>query len=283
MSVATLRRVGGPSVDVRLFGESGDLTIARDVGKPNQSEYEVGREDPRTQDNQSAQDRWTLTGILLGENAYADARTLAADVVKPRLESPLELDLTATGRGTYDVVPAQAEACTLTYVPGDLDVVGAQLSLGLVDTLNGGTQAGTDPTTPPSGSGITLARGATSVTLTADAAVTRTVGRPSIQLNPSSRELPVAIDQNAPASDVWELSGTLLTDAQADAETLAEDIIRARLGSGSLTLSFNGGAYGLAEYQVAPTGSQALRTTANAGEKGVVNVPTIEVRSVDNS
>ena len=281
MPTATLSHPNGSSVDLPLLSSGGDLLLGRDVGKPNQDVYEVGSEAPRTQDNQNATDQWTLASVLLGPNAYSDARTLAEDVIKPRLPAPLTLDLSdVPGRGTYSVVPSTESAATITYAPGRLDMVGVQLSLQLVSALNGGTQDASDPSAPPAGRGITLSRGAESVTLTVDNALTRSVGRPGIQLNPTPRDLPLAIDQNSPAVDTWELSGALLEDAMATAQTLEEDIIRPRLGNGSLTLSFAGGTYGLAEYPVVGVGSQALRTAQNAGRPGVVSVPTLELRTV---
>jgi len=280
----TLSR-SGASVDISLLGESGNLVTARDVGKPTLKTYEVGAESPRANDYQNASIVWTLAGILIGSSAYADAKTLAEDVIKPRLSGPLTLDASnLPERSTYSVAPASESACTLTYVPGALDVVGVQLSLAEVDSLQGGTQDSTAPGTPSAGSGIRVTRTETSdsVDLTVDNAVTRKVGRPGIQLNPASKDLPIAIDENAPASDTFELSGILLDSAEATAKSLEEDIVKPRLGDTTLSLEFLGNTYGLAQYDVVPSGSQALRTTLSAGDKGMVGVPTMELQTVSN-
>ena len=280
----TLSRSGGSSVDVSLFGGGGDLVTARDVGKPTANTHAVGAEDPRHQDYQNASTVWTVAGVLIGSSAYADAKTLAESVIKPRLSNPLTLDASALpSRSTYSVVPASESACTLTYVPGKLDVVGVQLSLAEVDSLNGGTQDSAAAQTPASGRGIRIDRGGTSVDFTVDNAVTRTVGRPGIQLNPATRELPIAIDENAPASDTFELSGVFVTSADSTVQTLEEDIVRPPLGNSTLSLEFLGNEYGLAKYDVVPTGSQSLRTSLSAGQTGIQNVPKMELRTVSNS
>lgn len=274
---------GGTSASIPLVSDGASLVTARDIGKPTLKTHATGSEEPRSQDYQNAQDVWTVTGVLTGSDAYSTAVTLAEDIIKPQLDSPLELDLSALeNRGTYDVVPNGESALTLTYAPGRLNIVGVQVSLAVVANAYGGSQSTTEPRTPPSGDGIRVARGDTTVDLTVDIAVTRTVGRGSIELNPNTAELPVAIDENAPATDTFEISGVLL-DSSLDAVTLEERILRERLGDSSLTLSFLGETYGLKEYDVVPVGSQAGRTAITAGAKDEVRVPTLELRTVTDS
>jgi hypothetical protein len=281
-NIATLSR-NGTSVDIDLVGEGGDLSVARDLGKPNLDVNAVGAENPIHQDYQNAQDVWTVIGFLIGSNAYSDARTLAEDIIKPRLSSALTLDLSdLPERSTYDVVPAGQSACTLTYVPGTVDIVGVQCSLPVVSTVQGGTQNSTAPGSPGSGDGIKLTRtdDSTSVTLSRKLTLTREVGRPELQLNPTNGELPIAIDENAPAADTWQLSGALVSSATATASTLEADLLRPRLGDAAITLEFLGNQWGLQKYQTIPTGTQSLRTALSAGANGVVDVPTLELQSV---
>lgn len=280
---ATLTR-NGTSVDLDLIGEGRDLVLARDVGKPTSQTHTTGAENPRYQDYQNAQDTFVLTAFLVGSGAYSDAKTLAEDIIKPRLSSALTLDLSALpSRSTYSVVPAPNSACTLSYVPGTVNIVGVQLSLPVVDRVQGGTQTAAGSSSPASGSGVRLTRSddGTSITLSRDLTLTRTVSRPSLELNPTNSELPIAIDQNEPAQDNWELSGDLVSSsANSDANTFEEDLIRPRLGDATIELEFLGNQWNLDKYTTAPTESRAIRTSLSAGQKGVMSVPTIQLQTV---
>lgn len=283
MATATISR-GGTSVDLPLIGSGNALTLARDVGKPTQSFDAIGNENPISRDHMNASDAFTISGVLLGTTAYSDAKTLAEDIVKPRLasDSPLQLDLSdLPQRGTYDVAPASGSACRLTYVPGRLDIVGVQLTLNQIASTLGGTQEAPSTITPDSGTGIKLDRNGTTVTLATNQQVTRTVGRPGSKLNPRPDDLPTYHDQNKPAEDVFEISGTLVSpSAEDDALTLEETITRSRLGSDTIDLHFQSNLYGLDAYRVAPTGSQAVRTVFSTGAKGIVEVPKLKLRVV---
>jgi len=133
--------------------------------------------------------------------------------------------------------------------------------------------------------GITLARGGVSVTLRSDLNINRSAGRPNAELQPQpSTDRPKYIDKVRPASDTFEISGTFLTGTpEADAQTLAEDILLPPLGRSALTLTFENGLYGLGSYSVAPTGAQAGRVAWSAGETGIVSVSALSLRVVDNS
>lgn len=129
---------------------------------------------------------------------------------------------------------------------------------------------------------ITLDRGGTSVTLTDDLAVRRSVGRPNAELRKiSTEDVPKYIDKNRSASDVFEISGEFTTGTpEADAKTLVEDIIRPPLGYGSLTLTFVNSLYELGSFDVAPIGSRSARVSYSAGETGIVRMDTLSLRVI---
>lgn len=288
MADAILTRDNGTSVTIPILEAGGTLAVARDIGKPNLQEEELGREDVFTQDQLSAGDAFTVTGRLRGSNAYADAKTLAEDIIKPQLPSggPTTLDLSGLpSRSTYSVAPASKSACRLTYPVGEKDRVDVQLTLNVIDSVSSDdSQAGQSYPSPDAGDGVKLDRSGTSVTLRVDDEVQRTVGRPGIDLTPAATELPVAFDNNQPAVDEFELSGELVSDtAESDAQTLEESIIRPRLYSDTLDLHFLGSRYTLDAYPVAPVGSQAVRTVSRAGETGIIGVPALTLRVVDNT
>lgn len=288
MADAILSR-GNTSVSVPLLSPSRSIAVARDVGKPTLSEYTVGRQDPRARDNLNAADQFTVQGILTDGTAYADAKTLAEDLIKPRATSgtPLQLDLSALpSRGTYDVAPVSDSACTLTYQPGRRDMVGVQLSLSVVAQTFGGSQSGGGTASPDAGDGVKLERSSAnaSVTLAPDLRVERTIGRPDGKLQQRPADLPTYIDQNTPATDVFELTGQFGdANAESDATTLEENIVRTRLGDETLTLHFLDNLYGLDAYDVIPNGSGAVRTVFRTTETGIVRVPTLNLKVVDNS
>lgn len=277
---------GSTSVTIPLLEEEGNLLVARDVGKPTLNVNDVGREDPRTQDNMNAGDAFTFTGLLAGASAFSDAKTLAEDLIKPRATTgtPLQLDLSALpNRGTYDVAPTTQSACQLTYSAGEVNMVAVQCTLNVVSNTIGGDQTSRSTLSPDSGTGIKLDRGGTSVAMTNDLTVVRNVGRPNAELRPIPGDLPWLMDTRDPAVDEFEISGTFLNSAESNSNTLEEDIVRARLGQSSLRLHFLGNEYGLDAYDVVPTGSQAVRTLFRSSETGVVPVPTMKLRVVDNT
>lgn len=285
MAQATLSR-GSTSVTFDILGSGGDLLVARDVGKPTAEQSDVGREDPLIRDDLNAGDTFTVLGMLQGSGAYADAKTLAEDLVKPRATTgtPLQLDLSdLPNKGTYDVAPASNAAATLTYAPGRVQMVGVQLQVSAVSTTNGGSLQTQANGTPDAGSGVKIERSGTSVTITDGLEVVRKVGRPNAKLQPTTGDLPILMDEAAPAEDVFEVSGRLGgANAESNANTLEETIVRARLGDDTLTLHFLGNEFGLDAYTVHPTGSQAVRTSFSAGQTGEVGVPKLTLRVVDN-
>ena len=284
MAVATLSR-GSTSVDIPLLADGDTLLVARDVGKPTLQYHDVGREDPLPRDNLSAGDAFTFTGLLHESNAHTNAKTLAESLVKQRAESatPLQLDLSdLPNKSTYDVAPLTSSALTLAYVPGRTSMVGVQATLNVVDTTLGGSQTTQTNASPDSGSGIKLTDGTSSVSLFDDLEVVRKVGRPTGETPPRPADLPTYIDQNDPASDVFEISGSLIgSNAYSDAVTLEETLVRSRQGQRSLTLHFQSGLFGLDAYDVMPEGSQAVRTVLKAGYTNEVSVPKLALRVVD--
>jgi hypothetical protein len=132
--------------------------------------------------------------------------------------------------------------------------------------------------------GITLSRGGTSITLTDDLDVSRSVGRPKAELRPVPDEnYPKYIDKKRAAEDVFEISGQFTSSrAERDKRLLVNDIIVPQLGRNSLTLSFDNSLFGLGSYNVFPSGSRAVRVSYRTGETGVVIVDTLELRVVNN-
>lgn len=283
MTDAILSR-GGTSVTVPILATGGSLAIARDVGKPTAGFPKVGREDPRSQDYQNAGVQWTIVGLLRGSSAYDDAQTLAEDLIKPQTDgTALSLDLSALpSHSTYDVAPANDRALALTYRPGETDMVAVGLSLTAVgETIPGSTQSASANLSPDAGTGVKIERDGTSVTLTSGLTITRQVGRPNAKIQARNATLPTVIDQNKPASDVFEISAARLTESEAT--TLAEDIVRDRLGTDTLTLHFLSNLASLDAYRVFPEGSQAVRYSFQAGATDYVNMPTLKLRVVDNT
>jgi hypothetical protein len=131
---------GNTSVTFRLWQEGGNIVIGRDIGKPQGKFKTVSRQAPRSNDFLSSSDRFTVLGVLTGSNAYADAKTLAEDLVIPHSGgTPLQLDLTAvTGINTvYDIGVPSGNALQLEYRPGRRDRVDLQLSVPVVSATVG--------------------------------------------------------------------------------------------------------------------------------------------------
>lgn len=280
---ATLSR-DTTSVDIPLIQGGDSLAVARDVGKPTMEYNDVGREDPLPMDNLNAGDAFTFTGLLHGSNAYSDAKTLAG-LIKARASTgtPLQLDLTdLPNKSTYDVAPVTKGAVTLAYVPGRVNMVGVQATLNAVAATFGGSQTAQSHASPDAGNGIKVTDGTNSVTLTDGLEVVRKIGRPTGKLNPRPDNLPTYIDENKPASDVFEVTGELTGgSAESDATTLEENLVRSRRGQDSLTIHFQSSLFNLDAYTVMPQGTQAVRTVFNTGKTGMVSVPTLKLRVVD--
>lgn len=273
------------SVSVPLLADGNSLAVARDVGKPTVDYHDVGREDPLSRDHLNAGDAFTFTGILHGSSAYSEAQTLAESLIKPRATTgtPLQLDLSdLPNKSTYDVAPITNSAVVLSYIPGRIQMVGVDATLNAVNTTFGGSQTAQTHGSADSGDGIKLTDGSNPVTLNSDLEVIRKVGRPKGKLNPRPADLPTYVDKNDPASDIFEISGQLTgANAESDATTLEETLVRSRQGTASLTLHFLDSVFGLSAYDVMPEGSQAVRTVFSAGHKGDVAVPKMALRVVD--
>jgi len=139
MAEATVSR-GSTSVTFSIYQEAGELAIARDIGKPQQSFKTVSQEAPRSQDQLSGIDQLTVLGVFLGDGAYSRADTLVEDLVKPYSEGePLQLDLTdVTGwDGILQIGVPDDTAVQLDYLPGRKDRVDIQLSVPVVSSTVG--------------------------------------------------------------------------------------------------------------------------------------------------
>jgi len=278
----------GTTVSVPLLGDASESLRSRTVGKPQATEYDIGSADPRVEDNLSANDNFNLVGILTGSSAYADAKTLAEDIAKPRPDgaTPKTVDLSSLSNhsSSYEVAFLTEGALELTYVPGERDMVGVEVNVTVVDETAGGTQSSASTSSPESGNGVTLRRdGSTAVTLTSGVEVTRSVGRPNADPTPRPGTLPRLTSTNSPAADTFEIRGVLTgAFATSDAKMLEEDIVRAPLGDDALTLSFNDGLYGLDAYPVHPAGSAAVRTVYLGATKNEVRVPLLRLQVVSN-
>ncbi|MDX1746343.1 MAG: hypothetical protein R3324_10430, partial [Halobacteriales archaeon] len=241
-----------------IYERAGALHVARDVGKPEGSLYRTGGDAPRFTDNRAGLELFTVVGQLTGSGAYADARTLAEDIVRPHSGGTnATLDLSdVVGLGIYDVAFIGEAPVRLGYERGQGEWVSVQLTAARVDNTIGGSTLG-DAGSAGSGSGpVTLARGSGSaLTLADNLEMERAVGRPATQLRYDADSLPYAVDRLRAYSDVFTLSGLWRTSAGATQATLVDAILKPRLGYGTLTLDFNG-MYGLGSYSVAPVGSR---------------------------
>lgn len=286
MADAIISRTGGgtESVTLSLRNTDNAAAVTRDIGSPNTKFHNLGKEDPEPSDHLSREDTFTIIGRLSGSNAYADAKTLAEDIIKRRPSSSdnIELDLTALPSGDTHTVAATSEsAVRLAYVPGVRQIVDVQLSLQVVDSVTGGSQFSQSSTSPGGGNGVKLTDGTNSVTLTSGLEVVRTVGRPLKTIGTTTDD-PSSFSLDRPAVDVFDIAGQLTPpNAESDAETLEETLVKGRQGTDALTLHFQGGLFNLDAYPVLPVGSQALRTVFSVGETGYITVPTLKLRVVD--
>lgn len=279
---ATLSR-GSESVTIPLIEEAGTPVISRDVGKPNQQLHTTGRLDPRSQDQWSVLEAYTLIGTFTGSSAYQDARDVQ-DLIKSHSGGTnLTLDVPLDEFGNaVPVCPAaeQEQACTVTYAPGRTDWVGVEVSLTRVsETLGSGNQSATTPTASGSGP-VEISDGSTTLPLEQAISVERTVGRPNSIVRRQPDQYPLYIDHRKTAYDAFDISFRF-TDLAVSYTNKIVDMISNQLGRQSLTLDFNG-KYGLGQFSVVPRGTSALRTTRNSGTEGTVRVPTISLRRVKN-
>lgn len=283
MTTVAIRR-GTPArhyIQLEVYERRGNLMVAKDVGKPKARTYRVGTVDPKVSDQRAGLEAFTVTGQLVGDNAYDNARRLAEDIVKaPAGNDNTVLNLSAIdGLSWYDVVFPGSGALRLHY-PGHPNWVSVQFTAHKAEYVNGG---GTVPDTSSSATtgskNVTISRGATSLELKYNLQVERKVGRPSLQMRYGSGEA-YAVDMMRAATDIFSISGTFVTDTGTTQATLMDDILKPKLGYGNLTLDFDG-LYTLGEYDVVPNGSQAARVTWSAGERDMVHLDKLELMVVD--
>ncbi|QLG62836.1 hypothetical protein [Halorarum salinum] len=278
---ATLER-GDTSIALPLVEEGGGSPlVAVDIGKPELDVHSSGVLDPRTMDQWSGLEQYTLFVKFYDSNAYDDAIVLADLLKSYSGGDPLLLNIPMSEFDSdIEVAPAagQDEATSMTYPPGIRDYVEIDLSLTRVsNTFGEGTQDASTPTATGSGP-IELADGSTTVELSTGVEVSRSVGRPNSSTRRSTKQLPTYRDKRKAAHDAFELSFEFVDGAVSDVTAIA-DLFRTKLGRDSLTLDFNG-LYGLGSFAVVPDGSNALRHTRSSGEQGVTLVPSVNLRRV---
>lgn len=285
MTQATLSR-GGTSVTFQVEENSGAPVIAESISKPEQELTPVSQVNPRVSDQFASVLQFTVTGYIDGSDAYERARVMAEDLVKPHGDGDaLTLDLSnADGFGSYSVAPSTANACELTYNPGERNWVRVALRMPQVDRVIGGSasddQTGSGATAGNGGS-VTLTNPATSdsVTITDGLNVSRSVGRPNTEVRADPTEV-VFIDKNRSAEDTFEIGGRIVSNtARADSQTLV-DILSASRGRDALTLTFDNNLYGLGSYTVAAVGGEAGRRVVNASEPGMVAIRNLTLQTV---
>lgn len=282
MAQATLER-GNTSVSLPLLSDSsGTPLVVRSIGKPNLNIQETGAINPRFDDFWSGLEQYTITGRFDGPNAYSDAITLC-DLIKSHPDgSPITLNIDMPDYDSnISVVPGAGQdgALSMVYNPGWRNYVEVDLSLTRISSTEGeAEQPANTPTTNGSGP-ITLTDGSTTVELTSDIEVKRSVGRPKdvVRRSPNSRD-PIHISKFKTASDTFQLSFEFTKDTVAETNKVV-NMFRKQLGRNSLTLDFQG-LYGLGAFDVIPDGSEAVRHNRQAGYKSSGLIPSVTLRRV---
>lgn len=283
MTSVTLSR-GGRSVTFNVYESGGNLHVARDIGKPKATVHRVAQRDPRIADHRSSSKAFTIVGQLVGSSAYADARTIAEDIVKPHSGGQTaSLDLSSvSGLSTYDVAFVGGNSLRLGYPPGQGQWVSLQLQAVVANHVTGGDTQGATGSTGSGSGPLKLTDGSNSITVSSGLDVERKVGRPGAETRHSSKEDPYVLDPVRSAADEFEISATWTTSASSKQNTLVEDIISPPRGYGTLTLDFQG-LYSLGSYTVMPVDAQGARVSWSAGESGTVRIETLKLRVADNS
>lgn len=276
---ATLTR-NGETITLPLLDEgAASPLVARDIGKP-----ESGEQNEQSFINPTWQDRWSQlhSFSLLGRFFNHDDAITFADFIKSHgAGSPIQLDVPLDEfDGPVDVAPApeQTNALTLTYEPGQTDMVGVECTFTAIQNAFG--SRGNEAHTPrDSGDGpITLSYGADSVELIADVNAERTVGRPNTELQRTVGDFPNYIDAGNAAHDELSLSAQFPHDAVSNAQALI-DMTGVPLGNDALTLDFNG-IYGMGAFDVVPDGSASIRMVRPSAEADVITIPSLDFRVV---
>ncbi len=279
--IATISR-GDTSVTLPLVDDSSGAPIAiRGLGKPNLNIQNTGGTNPRFVDQWSGLEQFTLVGRFVGPNAYQNALTLA-DLIKTNGGGePLILDIDSDEfDANIEVAPGvgQQGPLTLSYEPGTKNVVIVDLALTRVsETIGSVAQETTTPTASGDGP-ITISAGGTSVALTLDITVDRSVGRPNSTTRKAPNTHPRYIDKAKSAFDEFELTAQVTENTIPTLNDLV-DIFRPQLDRSAVTLNFNG-LYGMGKMNVVPSGSEAIRFTRNTGQNGISIIPKITLRRV---
>lgn len=283
MVTATLSR-GGTSVDLPLIETGGTPLISVDYGKPELQIQNTGTINPRALDQWSGIESYRLSGRLVGSSAYDDAITLA-DLVKSGDDgNGLILDVPGLDEIDSNIrcAPAagQEEALVLEYPPGQREMLNFDLSLTRINQSLADVSDQTATTPTAAGSGPIEIRGnGSTVEMTRGVSVTRSCGRPAATVRRASNSRnPNYYDKFKSAFEGFEISFETGPDALSDVTDIV-DMFKAELGRDALTLDFNG-IFGMGEFDVVPQGSGALRNSRQAGEQGVVIIPTVSLRRV---
>lgn len=285
MANATLDHPDISQLSLPVRGEAGDPLVSRDFGKPHSGVYQntAGVDPVPKIDKQSYVENYTLQTVLNGADAYSDALRLADLVKSPVGETPITFkpNLPAYDN-SINVVPQaeQSDALTLTYAPGTAERVGVDLGLTRVGGVLG-TDRGIQAQSPRAdGTGpIAIQDGSTSVTLTSNIEVERSVGRPNSTLKRAQADKPQFIDKQKAAYDAFSLNLSF-TDNPAQKLSDAMDIFKQRRGRSRPTLDFNG-VFGMSQFKVQLEGSAGWRDVDQAANGDVQVIPTIDLRVVD--
>jgi len=278
---ATVSRVN-KSVTIPLVSDtSGKPVVVRGLGKPSLGIKNTGGINPRFTDQFSGLDQYKLLGRLTGPDAYQDAIRLADLVKSNAAGDPIILNIDSEEFDSdITVAPAagQQGPLKLSYEPGTKNVVGVDLALTRVGTTNGEEeQIASTPRSAGNGP-IELSANGSTVALTKDIAVERSVGRPNSVTRQSVGLDPVYTDKAKSAYDEFELRAQFTDDVVSTINDLV-DMFRPKLDRTGVTLNFNG-LYGMGELDVVPVSSEAIRFTRKAGQRGISVIPKITLRRI---
>ena len=279
MATANLSR--GPfDVDLPLIEDSRTGTPNLDVGKPNLNIQTTGGLDPRFIDQRSQIKQYILLGRYTDSNSGYDQAIELADLIKSGLDGePITLDIDLDEYDTESVVPqaGQQQALQIEYEAGARHNIGVNLGLTAVDRVNGTVETQAETPTDSFGNGpITITGPNETVEITQDPQVTRTVGRPESDIGSDTGELPYYNDRFRSAYDSFDLE---FQNSSTDDVRALEEMFSNQLATQSLTLDFNG-IYGLGEFNVVPSGTQALRHMRTTGISGQIEIPIVSLRVV---
>lgn len=284
-SNATLTR-GTETVTFPIQEESGSTPISRGIGAPSHTLHPNGRVNPRSGARaMAASETITLaTQLFADDGGYTTALDLA-DMIKAHsggdnllLNVPFQ---------EYDsdlkVFPAAGsdEALSLEYPAGSRKIV-TSLKLTRVGVVLGTSSDFRVDTPRDGGSGSIELYGDNNTVDFKDDNITvaRSVGRPNSEISRDYNNYPRVTDQRKSSYDAFDLTLTHVQNAAQKTRDL-RDMILERRGYKTMTLDFNG-TYGMGQFNVMPSGGNALQTARIAGRKGDEHqrVPTLKLRVV---